>query len=316
MTIADSNTFIEGSPTVGINSPIGVTMYDIDGESLIVTDYGNEQIIHIKNVNSNNSNISVLVPTTWSSGQTFGLVYEMFLDVDNSYNLYVCDSANNRVLMFPSMQYISPPATIVINGMPGVHTNALDKLEGPYGVKRDKQGNLYVTDIYNHRVMFWGPNATSGIMIAGNNTSGNSSMQLSYPNGLFLDTDNSLLYVADTSNNRIQLFSLTGSPPYNGVTVAGNDQVGTASDQLNGPCALWVSNKTGTMYIVDGNNNRIQRWNKGAKIGVTIAGDPNGNAGTTATMLNSPSGITINADETRMYITDSSNSRIQRFDLI
>ena len=299
-----------------MSGPAGITMYDIDGESLIVTDDGTQQIILIKNANSNNRNISVLIPTAWSSGETLNNIFEIFLDVDHSYNLYICDSYNNRVIMFPSMQSISPPATIVINGMPGVHTNALNKLDEPYGVKRDKQGNLYITDMLNHRVILWGPNATSGIIIAGNNTAGNSSMQLFFPNGLFLDTDNSLLYVADTFNNRVQLFNLTGSPPYNGITVAGNDQAGTGSDQLNGPCALWVSNKTGTMYIVDGFNNRIQRWNKGSKAGVTIAGDPNGNAGTTATMLNSPTGIIINANETRMYITDTWNSRVQRFDLI
>ncbi|CAF1543055.1 unnamed protein product [Adineta ricciae] len=316
VTIADINTIIDGSPTVGMDYPMGVTIYETDGESLIITDSGTAQIVHVNNADKSKSNISVLVPNSWASGETLFYPYEMFLDIDDSYKLYLCDSGNNRIVMFSSMQYVSPPPTIVINGSAGVYTQDLDKLVGPYGVKRDNRGNLYITDFYNHRVMFWSPNATSGVMIVGNNTAGNDSTQLNSPTGLFVDSYNSMLYVTDTWNHRIQLYNLTGSPPYKGITIAGTGSAGSDENQLNGPCGIWVSNKTGALYVVDSSNNRIQRWDKGAKAGVTIAGNPNGNAGSNATMLNIPNGIAINTDETRMYITDSLNSRIQRFDLI
>jgi DNA-binding beta-propeller fold protein YncE len=136
------------------------------------------------------------------------------------------------------------------------------------------------------------------------------------PCDIFLDEDNSLLYVADLSNNRIQVFHLNGTPPYNGTTVAGGNGPGSGSHQLNGPAGVWASSKTGAIYIADTFNSRIQKWSKGATSGVTLAGSPYGNAGSNSTMLNSPTGLSINANETRMYVADSRNGRIQRFDLI
>jgi sugar lactone lactonase YvrE len=315
-TIADNRTLIKGSPTAGLISPVWMTLYELDGESLIVADQYAPQILHLGNVNSNNTTISALVPSNWSSGVKFYLPADVFLDIDNSYNLYVTDSGNNRIVMFHSMQTVLPPASIVVPGVAGRHSSALNYVEGPFGIKRDNQGNLIISDAYNNRVMLWAPNATSGVMIIGSGKAGNGSMELNFPSGLFLDTYNALLYVTDTYNNRIQLFNLIGSIPYNGTTVAGGNGVGTDNHQLNQPCAIWVSNKTGTMYIVDGNNHRIQRWAKGATAGVTIAGDPNGISGTDATKFNFPTGLAINADETRMYVTDTSNDRIQLFNLI
>jgi hypothetical protein len=237
--IAGSNSFIAGTSTVGPSDPNGMTMYEIDGvESLIVADFGTQQIVHLSNVNSNNINVSVLLPYSLPDGDHFYFLFDLFLDVRNEYNVYVSDSGNNRVLTFYSMQDVIPPL-IVIDGVPGVYNSAPNALDGPYGVQRDNQGNLYVIDIYNHRVMRWAPNATSGEMIAGNDTLGNSSMELSYPYGLFLGTHNSLLYVADTGNNRIQLFNLTtGTIPYNDTTVAGGNGPGAGNDQLNQPSDL------------------------------------------------------------------------------
>jgi hypothetical protein len=70
------------------------------------------------------------------------------------------------------------------------------------------------------------------------------------------------------------------------------------------------------MYIADTNNNRFQRWTKGAKTGVTIAGDPNSMPGTDATKFQGESAVAINANETPMYVTDTFNSRIEFFNLI
>jgi sugar lactone lactonase YvrE len=109
---------------------------------------------------------------------------------------------------------------------------------------------------------------------------------------------------------------LTGSPPYNGTTIAGGYGVGSGSHQFNTPADVWVSKTTGAIYIADQYNNRIQRWTKGASTGVTLAGSPNGSAGTDSTHLFFPYSLVINADQTRMYVSDSWNKRIQRFDLI
>jgi len=48
------------------------------------------------------------------------------------------------------------------------------------------------------------------------------------------------------------------------------------------------------MYIADTNNNRFQRWTKGAKTVVTIAGDPNSMPGIDATKFQGASAVAIN----------------------
>ena len=67
--------------------------------------------------------------------------------------------------------------------------------------------------------MRWALNATSGVVIAGIGVESSTSMGLSWPADIFLDANNSLLYVADYGNNRIQVFHLNGTSPYSGRTI-------------------------------------------------------------------------------------------------
>jgi DNA-binding beta-propeller fold protein YncE len=135
--------------------------------------------------------------------------------------------------------------------------------------------------IGNNRIMFWSQNATNGTVIAGVKIASNTSMGLNGPLGIALDERNSWLYVADSNNNRIQRYSLNDTWPCNGTTVAGGNGLGSGSHQLNSSSYIRLSQKTGAMYIVDQGNSRIQRWAQGATEGVTIAGDPSSNSGTT-----------------------------------
>jgi len=141
--------------------------------------------------------------------------------------------------------------------------------------------------------MLWPPNSTSGNMIAGLRTSDSNSFSLNEPFGIFLDEDNSYIYVADSYNYQIQRFSLFDESPNNGTTVAGGNGQGSANNQLFLPYGVYVSKKTQAIYIADIYNHRIQRWNQGDQSGITIAGDLNGNSGSNATMLSYPdSGVT------------------------
>jgi DNA-binding beta-propeller fold protein YncE len=213
------------------------------------------------------------------------------------------------------MQSVNPPPRIVAGsghtGGPG-----LNHLNNPYGVYVDSDHNVIVVSFQDNRVMFWPPNATFGTIIAGLSTPSNASMGLNGPRGIAVDENNSWLYVADAGNNRIQRYSLTDPWPANGTTVAGGNGAGSGSHQLNYPTDVKVSKKTGAIYIADFNNNRIQRWQQGATEGVTIAGDPYGNLGISATQLYHPIGLALNTNETRIYVCDQYNNRIQQFQLI
>ena len=161
--------------------------------------------------------------------------------------------------------------------------------------------------------MKWPPNATSGILIAGTGIAGSSNNELNQPTALHLDETNSLLYIADCQNHRIQLFYLNGS--MNGTTVAGGNGAGAGSNQLNIPHGLYVSNKTGDIYVADTVNQRIQLWKKGATSGLTIVGST-GVSGVALSFLLGPTCVYLNRNETLMYVCDRYRHRVVRFSLI
>jgi len=84
------------------------------------------------------------------------------------------------------------------------------------------------------------------------------------------------------------------------------------------PIALWLSQKTGNIYIdiINRHNSRIQLWKQNATESVTIAGSPLGQASSTTTLLSGPNELVVNANETIMYVSDAGNKRIQNFQLI
>ncbi len=257
----------------------------------------------------------LLIAKNWSGGNLLWYPFAAFVQPNQKSNLYVCDRAFAVVIKIFNMQVISPLPTIVA-GIKGSSGSATNKFYGPDGIAVDSNENLYVVDTVNNRVMLWPPNSTYGTVIAGLNVTGNDSFSLHAPFGIFLDENNSYIYISDTYNYRIQRFSLLGGSPNNGTTVAGGNGQGSSNKQLNLPYGVYISKKTKAIYIADTANNRVQRWNQGDQSGVTIAGDPNGNSGSNATMLNGPSGIALNDEETFLYVADTNNNRIQRFQLV
>jgi hypothetical protein len=304
----DSTTVFGNDPTVGVNNPFGIATFGTDTDSVIVVDCMNNRIVGLFNAGTIYQNMSV-VATEWAPGQPLCLPYDVFVDSRNGSNLYVTNYCVAIVVLYANMQSVNPLPQIVATG----------GLNAPWGVAVDSHYNVIVASYMNSHIMFFPPGSANGTVNAtvmiGLGFPDNSSMGLNLPGGILLDEPNSYLYVADVMNNRIQRYSLNSTWPCNGTTVAGGNGPGNYSNQLNQPNYVRIS-KTGAMYIADTNNNRIQRWQLGATEGVTIAGDPGGNAGSSATTLNSPAGVALSANETQIYVTDANNNRVQRFQLI
>ena len=112
------------------------------------------------------------------------------------------------------------------------------------------------------------------------------------------------LYIADRSNNRIQKYDMDGIYPP--TTVAG-------WGQLNGPSGVQLDPPGLNMFIADTYNHRILLWLKGAGQGRVIAG--NGMAGNGMNQLHFPMQVQLDGKH-NLYVADSVNCRIQRFDLI
>ena len=315
-TIADSNTTVTGSAAIGLDGPYGLATVQSSIETVIVTDTGNNRILQLCRMNQSTLHFNAsLLAYNWTGGNSLFNPYNIFIDEKKGNNLYVSDSSNARIVLFPAMQSVSPPAR-VIAGFAATPGTALTQFFGPAGLRVDNQSNLFVADAFNNRIMRWSVNGTTGTRIAGLASSGAGSQKLEFPFDITLDESHACFYVADSVNHRIQRFPLYGGIPRNGTTVAGGNGQGSASNQLNMPIAIWISPKSGAIYIADRDNNRIQLWKPNATEGVTLAGDPQGNAGVTDTLLQSPQGIAVNANETWLYVSDGANNRIQRFQLI
>ncbi|CAF1246069.1 unnamed protein product [Rotaria magnacalcarata] len=100
-----------------------------------------------------------------------------------------------------------------------------------------------------------------------------------------------------------------------GVTIAGDNDAGSASNQLNRPTTIILPHNNSESYICDTSNNQIQKWTMGASSSITIAGSVSGLGDSTLYLLNLPYDIWIDLDETYLLISDSSNCLAQRYTL-
>lgn len=224
------------------------------------------------------------------------------------------------------------------SGDGGLATSA--KLNEPYQVSLDNGKQLYIADTGNNKIREvawtthseWNVSMTANDIytIAGTGTAGYSgdggaalAAKLNGPEGFALDGTGEL-YINDTNNNRTRVVS--GST-YNISRYAGNGgsllSVGDNGPALGaayqGPAAV-ATDASGNIYVADEYNNRVQEIavSSHTQFGITmtagdvytVAGNANGNPGTSSSHLNSPLAVAVDANG-NLYIADSGNNRIQ-----
>ena len=122
-------------------------------------------------------------------------------------------------------------------------------VESPcYDLFVDNNDTLYCSMSNNNKVVKrWlnDSNLTSIITVAGTGSKGSALNELSNPQEIFVDV-NFDLYVADSNNNRVQLF-LSGES--NGIIVAGSNSPNPTID-LNFPSGI-VLDAEKNLFIVD-----------------------------------------------------------------
>jgi sugar lactone lactonase YvrE len=147
------------------------------------------------------------------------------------------------------------------SGSPGSDNQSLSH---PYQIDLDATGEyLYIADHDNHRIQKWkqvsngSAAATTGITVAGGNGQGVGANQLDSPNGVCVSAKTGAIYIADTSNYRIQRWAVGVSQ---GVTIAGGFGYGYGPTQLNLPAGVALDADEIYLYIADQANHRIQRF--------------------------------------------------------
>ena len=274
-------------------SPIAVTFADANTTVSIPTGIF---------VNNNNTVYAVTSGLTsvlvWSEGSDYP-TRNTFSNLNGSYAIFVSTKGdiyaddgyyNNRVEKWSINASNSATAVYVIGRCGGLFVDVYDS---------------FYCSLTNFHQVFSRPIDTvdnASVIIAGNGISGPGSNMLSNPFGIFVDIDLSL-YVADSTNNRIQLFR---SGQLNGSTVAGNGLPGTIS--LSNPTFV-VLDPSGYLYIADQWHHRIV--GSGPNGFRCIAGCT-GISGSASDQLSYP--FTFAFDRYGdLYVTDAANNRIQKF---
>ncbi|CAF1128770.1 unnamed protein product [Adineta steineri] len=149
---------------------------------------------------------------------------------------------------------------------------------------------------------------TKGITILGNDKKhGIRRDQLTFPEGLFIDSKTQILYVADAGNNYV----LKRYPNGEIKIAAGqsNGASGSTSNKLNAPIDVFADEDE-NVYVADWNNQRIQLWAKDAKHGQTVAG--NGTRGTLLNEFGYPSRVLVDSKK-NIIVADWQNERITKW---
>ena len=203
------------------------------------------------------------------------------------------------------------------------------RLYYPRGVAVDGDGNVYITDDYNHRIRKVDSTGTI-TTIAGTGRTGNDAggfggdggaavrARLNSPSGVAVDGDGNV-YIADQYNSRIRKVDSTGVI----TTIAGTGERGFSGDggpatqsRLYFPTGVAVDS-VGNLYIVEGQNNRIRKVDSSGVI-TTIAGTgergSSGDGGPAVlARLWIPTGVALDGVG-NLYIADRGNYRIRKVD--
>ncbi len=84
---------------------------------------------------------------------------------------------------------------------------------------------------------------------------------------------------------------------------------GIAPNHLYFPIGI-VFNSFDTMYVADGNNNRVQMLLLGNTAAITVAGNSSGIGGSSANLLNYTNDVAVDSNG-NVYVVDTYNNRIQ-----
>jgi sugar lactone lactonase YvrE len=252
-------------------------------------------------------------------------------------DVFIADSGDNVI------REVTPAG--VIRRIAGTGTAGLGKgasaarsaLDHPQNVAVDAQGDVFIADTYNNRVVKVTPQGKA-VTVAGTGTAGYSgdggratSAKLSDPTGLALDAKGNL-YIADSASNVIRRVDAKTAVI---TTVAGDFAAGQASDglggfsgdggpatsaRLNDPQGVALDG-AGDLFIADTFNNAIREVTPAGIISTVVnaapaaggtppAGSETSGAAATASKLNTPYGVAVDQNTSDLYIADTTNSKI------
>lgn len=212
--------------------------------------------------------------------------------------VYVADTWNHRIQKFDKDgNFISMWGAFGDVGE-NYDSNLLE-LYGPRAVALDKDGNLWVTDTGNERIIEFSPDGEPQDVFGG---TGADIGQFLEPVGIAIDKAGNF-YIADTWNRRIQVFDADLNPTQQ-IEVAAWD----SQSVVNKPYI--AVDADGSSYITDPEGYRIIKYGKDGKVRAVWGAPGNDLAG-----MQLPTGIAMDA-QGHIYVADSGNNRVLIYDAV
>jgi uncharacterized protein (TIGR03437 family) len=346
----------------GFNAPLGLAVDPSNG-NLYTVDYGNNRVLRYRAPFANPGRIepdalygqpNFTSRVANATGLTAGsLSQPRAVAFDPSGNLWVTDTGNHRILRFSAsvLDSTTPPEADLVIGQPDFNSGRPNRsatgvtasgFDIPIGLAFDAQGNLYVSDSNNTRVLKFvapfqpGKTDTAAALVLGetNFTSRGvpqqaSASTLAGPAGISLDASGRL-YVAVPSDNRVLIFppgALSGSAAkavlgQAGFTVRQANsgsfpQAGAGT--VSGPSAVAID-IDGDVFVADTGNNRVLSFaasdlpagQSADRVWGQLDLSANGANQIKPTSINAAYKIAIDYSESpfALYVSDTNNNRV------
>lgn len=232
----------------------------------------------------------------WNASEQGGFNQPWGIAVGPDSNVYVADTWNHRMLKF------DPDGRFLTEWYANDPTDPTKTFYGPRSVAVDSTGRVFVSDTGNKRIMIYSQN---GEYIGKFGTAGMGVGELDEPVGIAIYNDECLA-VADTWNQRVQVFDIKGDDPSAYTVVASFEVQAWYSQSLDNKPYIAFS-KDGNILITDPegyliweysmDGNLIRSWNGG---------------GGNIDAVSMPSGIAVDS-EGAVWVVNTSADKVNKF---
>lgn len=358
---ADFTSGVGATAQNRLNAPFGL-VYQSAGSRLFVADASNNRVMIFDaattTAGENAANVlgqsDFVTPDANTTQAGFSEPLEVGLDASGN-RLFVADNFNNRVMVFDVAAITDGENAVNVLGQTDFVSAGTGATQSTFnGVNSasydSSQNRLFVADNTNNRVMIFdvaaitngenaadllgqfdgAPTTFNPVYTKSAANGGAGSIGLSGPRAIAVDTVRHRLFVTDTDNNRVLVYTLSSTntlvdriaDQVLGQTTLGGQASDTTASTLSGPYGLHYDSASDRLFVGDSGNSRVLVYDTASisngEAAVNVLGQPNFTTGTNGNSgqadLWTVEGVAYDAGQDLLYAADTGNNRIMVFD--